>query len=118
MNQRKSPDQWGSILANYEQSNQTQSAFCRRRHLALSTFQYHRQRARDHGGPSQRLIEIRPAASALTTSLCDTAAAAGDPELRIEIPLSISRTVTLYCALAQLPEVIAQLALSSHHLER
>ena len=120
MNQRKSPDQWRTILADYERSNQTQAAFCRRRHLALSTFQYHRQRERDNGGPAQRLIEIRPAASAQTTLLCDASAATtlGNQELRIEIPLSSSCSVTLRCALDQVSEVIAQLALSSHHLAR
>ena len=116
MNQRKSLDQWRTILADYERSNQIQAAFCRRRHLALSTFQYHRQRERDNGGQSQRLIEIRAAAAALTTSL--STAAVSDPEVRIGIPLSDGCAVTLYFALAQLPEVIAQLALSFHHLER
>lgn len=116
MNQRKSLDQWRTILADYERSNQTQAAFCRRRHLALSTFQYHRQRERDNSGQSQRLIEIRPAAAALTPSL--STAAVVDPEVRIGIPLSDGCTVTLYFALAQLPEVIAQFALSAHHLER
>jgi len=119
MNQRKSLDQWRTILADYERSNQTQAEFCRRRRIALSSFHYNRQR--DHGARAQRLIEIRPAATALAAPLCDavaTGAGKGDPELRIEVPLSSSRAVTLHCTLAQLPEVIAQLTLSSHHPDR
>jgi len=119
MNQRKTLDQWRTILADYERSNQTQAEFCRRRRIALSSFHYHRKRRRVAGAPAQRLIEIRPAASALTAPLRDAAATAtSDTELRIEIPLSSSRAVTLRCTLAQLSEVIAQLALSSHHPDR
>ena len=119
MNQRKSLDQWRTILADYERSNYTQAEFCRRRGIALSSFQYHRHRQRDHGAPPQRLIEIRPAASALAEPLREAPApATDDTELRIEVPLSSSRAVTLHCTLAQLTEVIAQLSLFSHHPDR
>ncbi|NLT70162.1 MAG: IS66 family insertion sequence element accessory protein TnpB, partial [Verrucomicrobiaceae bacterium] len=37
MNQRKSPDQWCAILADYERSGLSQADFCRRHRLALST---------------------------------------------------------------------------------
>lgn len=119
MDQRKTPDQWRTILADYERSNQTQAEFCRRRRLALSSFHFHRKRNLDHGAKAQRLIEIRPAASLPTAPLSDAAGTgAGDSELRIEIPLPSSRAVTLRCTLAQLPEVIAQLSVSSFPPDR
>ena len=116
MNQRKTPDQWRSILADYERSNQTQVEFCRRRRIALTSFQYHRHRQRHDGAGAQRLIEIRPAATTPPRPPCGAvalSARADEPELRIDVPLSSARAVTLHCTLAQLPEVIAQLALSS-----
>jgi hypothetical protein len=42
----------------------------------------------------------------------------GGAELRIDIPLSSARAVTLHCTLAQLPDVIAQLSLSSFPSDR
>jgi len=119
MNQRKSLGQWRTILADYERSNQTQAAFCRRRGIALSSFQYHRHRQRHHGVPAQRLIEIRPVATMLAAPPCGAAASpTGGAELRIDIPLSSARAVTLHCTLAQLPDVIALLSLSSFRSDR
>ena len=127
MNQQKSLDQWRTILADYDRSNQTQAAFCRRRGIAPSSFHYHRKRQRGDGDPAQRLIEIRPASSELSAPSCiattvaaesTTASAAVVPELRIEVPLSSTWAVTLHCTLAQLPEVISKLTSSSHHSDR
>ena len=129
MNQRKSLDQWRTILADYDRSNQTQAAFCRRRGIAPSSFHYHRKRQRGGGAAAQRLIEIKTSPSTLTAPGCiatvvDGAATAAptsittDPELRIEVPLSSTWAVTLHCTLAQLPEVISKLTSSSHHSDR
>lgn len=41
---RRSPEQWQTIIASYEQSGLTQEAFCVRESLAMSTFYKWRQR--------------------------------------------------------------------------
>ena len=59
MNQRKSPEQWCAILADYERSGLSQADFCRHYRLALSTFHYHRKRSGSSSAPAGRLIELR-----------------------------------------------------------
>ena len=113
MNQRKSPDQWCAILADYERSDLSQADFCRRHGLALSTFHYHRKRRRFRSAPARRLIELRaapPTVPAPATVPTSSTAAAGRAPLRMDIPLCSSRTVTLHCPLERLSEVIAQLS--------
>ncbi|NLT71349.1 MAG: hypothetical protein GXX91_11740 [Verrucomicrobiaceae bacterium] len=113
MNQRKSPDQWCAILADYERSGLSQADFCRRHRLALSTFHYHRKRRRSSSAPAGRLIELRaapPTVPAPAKAPTASAGAAGRASLRMDIPLCSSRTVTLHCPLERLSEVIAQLS--------
>jgi transposase-like protein len=48
--QRRNRERWQALLAEQRDSGLTQSAFCRERGLALSTFQYWKRQLRD--GPA------------------------------------------------------------------
>ena len=43
MNQRRTPDQWRTIAADYERGNETHGEFCRRGRIPISRFHYNRQ---------------------------------------------------------------------------
>lgn len=105
--ERRTPDQWSTLVGEYEASGQSQRRFCAERGIGQSTFRYWRRRLAEPGASSRRieprLVPVRvfddgpsPAGSGLTLVVRDG--------LRIELAPAFDNT-TLQRLLAALRAV-------------
>jgi transposase-like protein len=77
--QRRSAQEWAHCVRLFEASGLKVKEFCRERSLAPSSFSYWRRRLRSNPGRSvvEKLIEVRPAAVAMSTAVMRIAVQGG-----------------------------------------
>jgi len=112
MAKHRTAREWASLIARYENGSLTQVAFCRRHHLALSTFGYQLRKHRSSGSRETtvensadgHLVELAPAfgQSPLITAI-------GSPEVRIELSTPGNLPVSIHCQSYQVGEIFAQI---------
>ena len=77
--QRRSAQEWAQSVRLFEASGQKVKEFCRQKGLAPSSFYYWRRRLRSNPGRSvvEKLVEVRPAAVAMSSAVMRIAVPGG-----------------------------------------
>jgi|SRR6056297_721056 hypothetical protein len=114
MSNRRSPEQWRSILSAFHRSGQTQAQFSRARGLSIATLRYQLQRERSRAidptsGESRRLLELTPIPAAQT----GVSPTPNRDPVRVECSLGL-RTIAIECQLDQIPQLLADLSTFDH----
>jgi transposase-like protein len=105
--ERRTPEQWGELVQDYEASGQSQRAFCAERGIGQSSLRYWKRRLEQKSGPEGAPIAQGP--RLVPVKLVEDASVPADSGLAVVMPggvrVEIARgfdAPTLACVLATL----------------